>query len=140
MKRLLLFPVVFLLLQCTYAQSREEKAVAKAVEYMRKAMIDGNKSSLEKLADDKLTYGHSSGLLEDKPTFVEHIVSGRSDFVTINLSGQTITVAGNTAIVRHVLDADTNDSGKPGTVHLRVMLVFIKEGKDWKLLARQAFK
>lgn len=138
MKRLLLFPVMFLLLQCAYAQSKEEKAVAAAVENMRLAMISGNKADLEKLADDKLSYGHSSGALEDKPTFVEHIVSGRSDFVNIKLSGQTITVVGNTAIVRHVLDADTNDSGKPGTVHLRIILVFVKEGGQWKLLARQA--
>jgi len=140
MKRLLLFPVVCLLLQFSYAQSKDETAVTQAVEQLRKAMVDGDKAGLGKVSDDRLSYGHSNGNLEDKATFVGNIVSGKSDFVKIDLSGQTVTVVGNTAIVRHVLDAETNDGGKPGTVHLRVLLVWAKEGGQWKLLARQAVK
>ncbi|GAA0548517.1 nuclear transport factor 2 family protein [Chitinophaga japonensis] len=126
--------------QLSFAQSKDEKAVAAAVENMRKAMIDGERTALENLADSRLTYGHSSGLIEDKPTFVEHIASGGSDFVSIDLLDQTITVAGNTAIVRHVLHAATNDNGKPGKVALKILLVWLKEGGEWKLLARQAVK
>jgi hypothetical protein len=44
------------------------------------------------------------------------------------------------AIVRHKLNATTNDSGKPGEVHLLVLLIFQKDHKEWKLLARQAVK
>lgn len=42
--------------------------------------------------------------------------------------------------MRHILTAKTNDSGKPGDVHLRILLIFQKEGGSWKLLARQAVK
>jgi hypothetical protein len=49
-------------------------------------------------------------------------------------------VVDNTAIVRHILTAQTNDGGKPGSVNLGVMLVFIKEHGSWKLLGRQAYK
>jgi ketosteroid isomerase-like protein len=122
------------------AQSKDENAVARSVETLRKAMEDGDKASLEKLADSRLSYGHSSGVLEDKAAFVGNIVSGKSDFVKIDLSGQTITVVGNTATVRHTLDAETNDGGKPGKVHLKILLVWVKEGGQWKLLARQAVK
>jgi len=50
-------------------------------------------------------------------------------------------VHGKTAIVRHRLDADTNDAGK-GTaqVHLKVMTVWVIEKGGWKLLGRQAVK
>lgn len=122
------------------AQSRDEGAVAQAVETLRKAMVDGDRASLEKIADSRLSYGHSSGKLEDKAAFVEQIASGKSDFVKIDLSGQTITVVGNAATVRHTLDADTNDGGKPGTVRLKILLVWVKEAGAWKLLARQAVK
>jgi ketosteroid isomerase-like protein len=47
---------------------------------------------------------------------------------------------GKTAIVRHLFDGTTNDGGKPGTVKLKILLIFEKQGKDWKLLARQAVK
>lgn len=122
------------------AQSKDETAVAAAVETLRKAMVDGNRTVLEKIATAELTYGHSSGKLEDKAAFVEAIASGKSDFVTIDLTEQTITVSGDVAIVRHKLAATTNDGGKPGTVNLAILTVWKKQGKEWKLLARQAVK
>jgi hypothetical protein len=121
-------------------ENKEEKAVAAAVEALRKAMIDPDKGTLEKLTRDELSYGHSGGQVQDKSEFVETLTSGKSDFVTIDLSEQTIKIAGHTAIVRHQLSATTNDGGKPGTVKLSILLVWVKQKGDWKLLARQAVK
>nr|WP_295652346.1 nuclear transport factor 2 family protein [uncultured Mucilaginibacter sp.] len=122
------------------AQTKEETQVANAVENMRKAMISGNKADLENVASDNLSYGHSSGKLQNKAEFVDAIVNKASVFVSISLTEQTIRVTGNTAIVRHILDAQTNDGGKPGNTKLGILLVFIKEHGEWKLLARQAYK
>lgn len=139
-KLLSLLLLVNLITVTVMAQSKEETAVAAAVETLRKAMVDGDKTALEKIAATELTYGHSSGKLEDKAAFVEAIASGKSDFVSIDLTEQTITVSGDVAIVRHKLAAETNDGGKPGTVKLAILTVWKKQGKEWKLLARQAVK
>lgn len=122
------------------AQSKEEKAVAVAVETMRKAMIDGDKNGLQSIAAEELSYGHSSGKVQNKAEFVDGIASGASDFVTIDLTEQTIKVIGNTALVRHKLSAQTNDGGKPGSVNLGILLVWQKQKGQWKLIARQAYK
>jgi ketosteroid isomerase-like protein len=122
------------------AQSQDEAKVAEAVESLRVAMINADKNALENLVADKLSYGHSGGAIDDKKSFVEKIVSGQSDFVTIDLTDQTISISDNTAIVRHILKAKTNDGGKPGEVNLRVLLVWQKQNGGWKLLARQAVK
>ena len=132
--------MLIVMVMVTNAQSKEETAVANAVEQLRKAMIDGNKNELENIVLDELSYGHSSGYVEDKPEFVDKIVSGKSDFVTIVLKDQSIRVSGKTAVVRHRLDATTLDNGKQGEVHLSVLLIFQKDNKQWKLLARQAVK
>lgn len=132
--------LVFVMPVTINAQSKQETAVANATEQLRKAMIDADKAALEDLVTDQLSYGHSGGHIDDKTEFVEKIVSGKSDFVTIDLSEQTIGVSKKTAIVRHVLTAKTNDGGKPGEVHLRVLLVWQKQHGKWKLLARQAVK
>ena len=121
-------------------QSKHEKAVADAVAGLTKAMIDADKSMLEKYTSDKLSYGHSSGVVQNQAEFVDAIVSGRSDFVTIDLTEQTISVSGKTAVVRHKLSATTNDGGKPGAVKLSVLLIWQKKNGNWKLLARQAVK
>ncbi|PTQ96912.1 uncharacterized protein DUF4440 [Mucilaginibacter yixingensis] len=140
MKRLTLM-LAFCLLAVAplFAQTKDEKDVANAVEFMRKAMVDGDRARLTQLAADDLSYGHSSGKIQDKAAFVEAIASGASDFVTIDLTQQTIKVVGNTAIVRHILTAQTNDGGKPGTTQLGIMLIFQKQKGAWKLLARQAY-
>ncbi|CAN5724221.1 hypothetical protein BH11BAC3_BH11BAC3_18860 [soil metagenome] len=133
--------MVFFISTTVEAQSKSEMKVAAAVENLRKAMVDGDKAALENIAADGLSYGHSGGKIEDKVTFVENITNGNSDFVSIDLTDQTIYVSGNTAIVRHKLSATTNDKGKgPGTVHLGILTVWQKDKKAWKMLARQAVK
>jgi ketosteroid isomerase-like protein len=118
----------------------DETAVAAAVEQLRLAMVSGDRTALANIAAEQLSYGHSGGLIENKAEFVEKIVSGNSDFVSITLSEQSIAISGKTAIVRQRLDAVTNDGGKPGEAHIKVLLVWQKQGKQWKLLARQAVK
>ncbi len=122
------------------AQNKEEAAVTAAVENLRKAMIDGDKAGLQNITADQLSYGHSSGKVEDKATFVDNIVTGKSDFVTIDLTNQTIAISGDAAIVRHTLAATTNDGGNPGSVKLNILLIWQKQKGQWKLLARQAVK
>jgi ketosteroid isomerase-like protein len=124
----------------TTAQAKDEKEVGDAVEQLRTAMLNGDRAMLEKLAAEKLSYGHSSGAVDDKKAFVEKLASGQSDFVTIDLSEQTISVSDKVAIVRHMLKAKTNDGGKPGEANIRVLLIWQKQKGGWKLLARQAVK
>lgn len=122
------------------AQSQDEKEVATAVESLRKAMIDASENSLKDLTSDALSYGHSSGMIEDKTGFIGRLLSGESDFKTITLSDQTIKITNNVAIVRHKLVAETADNGKPGNPNLSILLVWQKEKGKWKLVARQAVK
>jgi len=140
-KKLLFTGIILVTIAVTVnGQSKDEAAVAAAVEKLRQAMVDGNKETLESITSDKLSYGHSSGLVENKAEFVDKLVSGKSDFITIELKDQAISVSGSTAIVRHRLNATTSDNGKPGEAHLSVLLIFQNDHKQWKLLARQAVK
>lgn len=140
MKYLYLLGILSLFSFTAIAQSKDENAVIAAVEKLRQAMVDGDRTSLENIAADSLSYGHSGGKVENKTAFVENIASGKSDFVTIELSEQTVSIVRNNAIVRHTLLANTNDGGKPAVVKLKILLVWVKEKGEWKLLARQAVK
>lgn len=141
MKRIIYFLAVMMFANITVqAQSKSEKQVATAVEFLKKAMIDGSRESLEAIAGEKLSYGHSGGKVENKAEFVEAIASGKSDFVSIDLTDQTIQVSGKTAIVRHSLSGKTNDKGVPGTVKLHILTVWQKTHGKWVMIARQAVK
>ena len=136
------FIVLTINIEKPFAQnSKSMTEITNAVEQLRKAMVDGDTVTLEKLTSSELSYGHSSGKLQTKKEFVSDIATGVSDFVSIDLTDQNIRVVDNTAIVRHILSAATNDKGKgPGTVKLGVLLVWVKNNGQWQLLARQAVK
>jgi hypothetical protein len=140
MKKIFSLFIIFAFSQLTNGQSKEETAVANAVEKLRMAMIDGNGPALENMVSEKLSYGHSGGHIDDKKEFVEKLATGKSDFVSMDLTEQTISISGNTAIVRHILTGKTNDAGKLGDINLRVLLIWQKQKGHWILLARQAVK
>ncbi|WP_447742896.1 nuclear transport factor 2 family protein [Variovorax boronicumulans] len=118
-----------------------EPAVAAAAERLRVAMVDPTPAALRALVSDDLSYGHSGGKVDTQASFISDLLDGKSDFVTIAITDQTVKVVdGRTAIVRHTLTADTNDSGKPGKVALKILGVWQKQGGEWKLLARQAVR
>lgn len=141
MKRYFFTAIIFLSATVIVkAQSKDETALGMATEQLRKAMIEADKAVLENLTAAKLSYGHSSGVIDNKKEFVEKLITGKSDFVSIDLSDQIISVSEKTAIVRHILKATTNDGGKPTEVHLRILLIWQKQKGHWKLLARQAVR
>ncbi len=121
--------------------SNYKNEVEEAVESLRKQLLDPEKEALQNLTSEKLTYGHSAGLIENQAEFIESLISGKFNFETLDLTGQTIDISGETAIVRHNLTGNTADAGKePGTANLKVLQVWQKQDSGWKLLARQAVK
>lgn len=138
MKNSILLLFLLALAGSSFAQSKVEQQVADAVLVWRKAMLDADKAGLEAILAAELSYGHSNGKIEDKAMVVKSISTGESDFVTMELTEQSIKIVGKTAIVRHKLAGDINDGGKPGSVKLLVLQIWQKQGASWKLLARQA--
>ena len=141
-KFIILFAMIGLLsAQTAMAQNKEVLAVEKAILQLKDAMLSGEASSLRNISSKNLTYGHSNGTIEDQEAFIEALASGNNDFTSITLTDQHIDVVGKVALVRHNLSGNTHNKGaEPAEVKLGVLLVWQKEGKDWKLLARQAFK
>ena len=119
-------------------QNKEIAAVAAAVEAFRKATIAADKSALDKLTTNELSYGHSSGRLETKAQFIEALTSGKSGFSAIELSDQTITIVDQTALVRHVFNGASRRES--ANLKLSILTVWLRQQDQWKLVARQAAK
>ena len=122
------------------AQGNDAAAVADAVANLTKAMLAADRAGLAALTADQLSYGHSSGKLEDKATFVGVIADKKTHYKSIVLSEQTVSVAGSSAIVRHSWQGESGTGdGKWNVSKIGILQVWQKQGSDWKLLARQAF-
>ncbi len=139
MKKIMLFALLFSM-SSIHGQTHEGEKIEAAVNYFLTALKSGNRESLQKITHEKLSYGHSNGRLENQEEFIEKLATGVSKFLTVNITNQTMYHTKHTAIVRHRLDANVIDNGKENEVHLNVLMVFEKENRAWKLIARQAVK
>jgi ketosteroid isomerase-like protein len=124
----------------SFAQTGEEKQVAEAVETFKNALTTADKNLLESITAEELSYGHSSGKVEDKAAFINGVLNDPIKFNLIDLQEQSIRIAGNTAIVRHIFNSKITNNGTPGEIKIRNLLIWQKQKGKWKLLARQAFR
>ena len=122
------------------AASADEAAVAQAVEALRKAILEQNKTQLEALCAEQLNYGHSGGRVETKAQFIEGVMARKAIVKSITLSDHTIAIVGTDAIARHTWESESETDGKPTSTKIGVLQVWQKQGDTWKLLARQGFR
>lgn len=143
MKRFRVLILMLLIQFSVFSQKsndKEETAVSNQVEILRKAMIDADGVKLKTLTSENLSYVHSNGNFQNQAEFIDGIVSGKSDFVTIDFQNQTIAIQNDVAIVRHVLSAHTKDDGIDRDIKIGIMLVWQKQKNNWILIARQAYR
>jgi ketosteroid isomerase-like protein len=122
------------------AASADEAAVAQAVEALRKAFFEQDKTQLEALCAEELSYGHSDGRVENKAQFINGVMTRKAILKSLTLSDHTITVVGTTAIARHTWASESETDGKPTSTKIGVLQVWQKQGGAWKLLARQSVR
>lgn len=120
-----------------HAQSGQEGQVAFSVDALTQAMLHPDRKTLDDLMSEDVSYGHSSGLVQDKSEIIDGLTKGPFKFLTIDISHQTIKVINNIALVRQVLSTDYSNSGEKGTYKFGVLLVWHLGKGHWKLLARQ---
>lgn len=124
----------------TLAEASDEAAVKDSVEALRKALLAADKAQLEQLASAQLSYGHSSGKVQNKAEFVDGVMTRKGVVKSLDFPELTVAMAGDAAIARHLYVSESETDGKPNNVRIGVLAVFQKQDGTWKLLARQAYK
>jgi hypothetical protein len=140
MKQLLAWVAASVVCTAAWAASPDESAVDDAMNRLSAAMIAGDAQKMKALTADTLTYGHSSGKVQDQAAFIDTIASGQTRYKRIDLSNTVTTVTGDNAVVRDHFSGTTESAGKLADVDFDVLLVWQKQNGEWKLLARQGYK
>ncbi|MBM3782730.1 MAG: nuclear transport factor 2 family protein [Acidobacteria bacterium] len=122
--------VVIALSAAAFAQSGDEAAVKAAHEAFVNAAKAGDAAALGKLFADDLQYSHSNTSLENKAQAIAALVKGKSNF---EVHEQKIKVMGKAATIRARVTAHNATADIP----LTILLVWVKNGKQWQLTERQ---
>jgi hypothetical protein len=122
-----------------FGQSKKE--VETAVLQLKAAMLAEDTETLRKLTSANLSYGHSAGKIENQEEYLAVFGSGTTDYKVWEIYEQEIQIEGkNLALVRHKVSAEIMTNGVPNNLKIGLLMVWVKEKGDWKLLARQAFR
>ena len=124
------------------ASAADEEVVATNVEAFRKAQIAADAAALNALCAPELSYSHSDARVEDKATFVANATSGKSKVLSLEYKDVTVRVVGSAAIVRFhwVGESQAVADGKKSSTNLHILMNWVKQGSDWKLLSRASTK
>lgn len=136
-----LLPIVVLMVYSTTHMTAQKKSdLDTRVKDFTTLLLEPNEAKFKEITSSKLTYGHSNSLIEDQSEFITALVSGKSDYVKIDINEQKTEIIGKTAIVRQKMELDVASNGTPNHLNLKVLLVWAKEKGKWILVARQAVR
>jgi hypothetical protein len=138
--KIVLSTILSLVSLVSFAQTKE-KGVMKNIEALNRAIfITKDSATLAKLIDGKVSYGHSSGKLEDKQVMIHNAVTNTMTYENFRMEDASLVVEGNTAMARHTLKAKTFDKGNEGVLSLGILQDWVNKKNDWVILRRQAVK
>ena len=123
----------------TRAAPGDEEALSKNVEAFRGAQVALDAKALDKLCAPELSYSHSDGRVEDKAQFIAGATAAdRAKVLSLEYKDRKIRVVGDTAIVRFhwVSDQQALADGKRTVTNLHILMNWIRQGGEWKLLSR----
>ena len=124
------------------ALTADEEAVAKKLEAFRTAQMAKDGKALEALVAPELSYSHSSGVVQDKAEFLAGATDPKSKFLSLDYKEPWIKVVGDAAIVRFhwMAESETIADGKKSSTNLHILMTWLKQGGEWKLLNRASTK
>lgn len=105
--------------------------------------VFGSKDSvvLKGLFFKELSYGHSSGKVENRQDAIHNISNNTSTYSELTTGPVNLWIENKTGITRHLVTAnELTKDGKINPLKLHIMLVWVKEKSGWKLMARQAVR
>jgi Domain of unknown function (DUF4440) len=114
-------------------------AVRQADDARVAATIAADRAKLGAIFSDDLNYAHSSGVVNDKAAYIDTIVSGHTQYFSIEYEKRKFTLGAPGIVLMtgrcHVKSA--ND-GKPLNLYLGFLAVWRLEGGVWRFLAWQS--
>ncbi len=103
------------------------------------AIVARDVSGMERLASDDLVYSHASSEIDDKTTFLDHIVNGPLRFDQVEYENVEVVLRESVAVLTCALHLRIVDAaGAPDELHFRTTHVWADEAGTWRLLANQS--
>ena len=124
------------------AQKGKDTKIQDKVQALNKAIfVQKDSLAFENLLGKEIIYCHSGGKVESRQEMIKNALANASTYSDVKTEITNVVSEKKFIVVRHIITATENlKDGKTSPLKLGVLQTWIKEGKDWKLIGRQAVK
>lgn len=141
MKKSLLTFVCTCLTFIALAQKADVTSLKQAELSRFKVMVAKDRAGLEAVMHRDLVYFHSSGVADNKDSYISSIFSGKSNYQSIDPVELVTRVYGKTGINTGIVNiVNLGADGKETPLKLRFTDVFVFEDGRWQMVSWQSTK
>ena len=137
-----LFLSLLLLASALNARAGDEAVIAAvrtADDERTAAIVAADPARLAAIFSDQLHYAHSSGVIDTKASYIDSLVSGRSDYVSFeHLRREFVPAGPGIVLVKGRAIVKAGPFGQPNTIDLNYLAVWREEVGKWRFLAWQS--
>ena len=102
------------------------------------AMVARDFAALEKMTHDELLYTHSSGVTDNKASWLESMKSGKVRYKSASCSERQVKLFGEVALVRGRAAIEVDIGGQPKLLRLLFLNAWTRAPQGWKFVAWQS--
>ena len=102
------------------------------------AMLARDFAALEKMVHGELLYTHSSGVTDNKASWLESMKSGKVKYKSASCSERQVRFFGDVALVRGKAAIEAEIGGQPRSLGLLFLNAWVRTPQGWKFAAWQS--
>lgn len=124
--------------QAAPAAATADEAVRAADAARIKAFMAADRTALQSLLGEDLTYAHSSGRLDGKAAIIDAITSGKTQYHSIAPEDVAVRLYGDVAVLTGRAAVNVTNDGQLLDLKLRFISVYVKRDGRWQFVAWQS--
>lgn len=94
--------------------------------------------ALSPLLDDAVIYGHSTGVVDTKATYLEGLSSGRVRYRTLDTTIDRSVDLGDSVVMHGAMTATLEVEGQTRAIDVIYMSVWHRDSSGWRMVAFQS--
>jgi ketosteroid isomerase-like protein len=113
--------------------------ILQAERALYRAMIAKDYATLERILSPQLVYVHSTAVAETREEYLAGVAKGLYEYETVATRDAQVRIYGRMALIDGICDMRVGSASKPAElIHLLFVLVWSRDGEDWRLEHRHA--
>jgi ketosteroid isomerase-like protein len=140
MRTLLLTFTLSALAVVANAASAEEQQILTAEKSWASAVVAKDWAKLDAMLTPDLIYAHSTGIIDDKTSYLQKMKSGKQNYAGVDHKSTTVRMHGDAAVAHSMMRMHGTNAAGPFDDQVMTMHLWVKSKAKWMLAAHQTTK